>query len=99
MRSRELSGTNQEFQKFAKDMETAVEAMGPAAEKLRGLQWKDALAPEQKALQYLLRAESTFRQIQVAFGAARRRRRWRRRGRPRSRQPVRPGTGHREEPV
>src|SRR6266478_4622475 len=68
MRSRELSGTNQEFQKFAKDMETAVEAMGPAAEKLRGLQWKDALPPEQKALQYLERAESTFRQIQVAFG-------------------------------
>jgi hypothetical protein len=68
MKSRELSGTNQEFQKFAKDMETAVEAMGPAADNLRGLKWRDALAPEQKALQYLLRAESTFRQIQVAFG-------------------------------
>ena len=68
MKSRELSGTNQEFQKFAKDMETAVAAMGPASDNLRGLKWRDALPPEQKALQYLLRAESTFRQIKVAFG-------------------------------
>ena len=31
--------------------------------------WKDALEPEQKALQHLLRAEATFRDIQVAFGS------------------------------
>jgi hypothetical protein len=68
MKSRELAGTNAEFQQFAKDMDTAVEAMGPATEKLHGQQWRDALAPEQKALQYLLRAEAVFRQIQVAFG-------------------------------
>ena len=53
---------------------------------------------EQKALQHLLRAEATFRQIEVAFGARRRRRR-RRRRRPRSREPVRPRARHREEPV
>jgi hypothetical protein len=68
MKSRELSGTNSEFQQFAKDMETAVEAMGPAAGKLHSQQWRDALGPEQKALQYLLRAEAVFRKIQVAFG-------------------------------
>src|SRR5262249_41014394 len=51
-----------------KAMETAVEAMGPAADKLKALEWKDALPSEQKALQYLLRAESVFKQIQVAFG-------------------------------
>ncbi len=49
-------------------MEQAVAAMGPAADKLKGAKWQDALAPEQKALQYLLRAEATFRDIQVAFG-------------------------------
>jgi len=32
------------------------------------MQWKDAVPLEQKALQALLRAEATFRQIQVAFG-------------------------------
>ena len=68
MKSRELSGTNQEFQQFARNMETAVEAMGPATDKLHAQQWRDALAPEQKALQYLLRAEAIFREIKVAFG-------------------------------
>src|SRR6202035_1842170 len=38
------------------------------SEKLKTLAWKEALTPEQKALQFLLRAEATFRQIQVAFG-------------------------------
>jgi hypothetical protein len=32
------------------------------------MQWKDAIPLEQKALQALLRAEATFRKIQVAFG-------------------------------
>lgn len=68
MRRRELAGANQEFQSFSENMEKAAEAMGPAAEKLRAMQWRDALAPEQKALQHLLRAEALFRQIQVAFG-------------------------------
>jgi len=68
MKARDLAGTNAEFQSFVKSMETAVEAMGPASDKLKASAWKDALAPEQKALQYLLRAESVFRQIQVAFG-------------------------------
>jgi len=69
MRSRELSRENQEFQQFSKSMEAAAEAMGEAVEQLRGIRWKDALPPEQRALQHLLRAEATFRQIQVAFGA------------------------------
>ncbi|MDQ2899286.1 MAG: hypothetical protein M3Y07_05725, partial [Acidobacteriota bacterium] len=68
MKKRELAGSNPAFQAFVKDMEEAVAQMGPASEKLKGLKWQDAMQPEQKALQYLLRAESTFRQIQVAFG-------------------------------
>ena len=68
MKSRDLAGTNQEFQKFVKAMEAAVAEMGPASDKLKSLQWKDARPLEEKALQHLLRAEAVFRQIQVAFG-------------------------------
>src|SRR5579872_3582665 len=67
-RSRELAGANQEFQSFVKDMEAAAAEMQPASDKLKTQSWKDALEPEQKALQHLLRAEATFRDIQVAFG-------------------------------
>lgn len=68
MRSRELSLANQEFQTFSQEMEQAAQAMGAASEKLGAVRWQDALQPEQKALQHLLRAEATFRRIQVAFG-------------------------------
>ncbi len=69
MKARQLAGAGQEFQSFTADMEKAVAAMGPAADKLRGAQWQGALAPEEKALQYLLRAEATMRDIRVAFGS------------------------------
>jgi hypothetical protein len=68
MKSRELAQRNAEFQSFAKDMEMAAQAMNEAVDKLKVKGWKDAIQPEQKALQYLLRAEATRRQIQVAFG-------------------------------
>ncbi|HEY6845801.1 MAG TPA: hypothetical protein VI320_06270 [Terracidiphilus sp.] len=68
MQSRDISGANEEFTDFDQDMRAAAAVMAPSAEKLKGLQWKDAIPLEQKALQALLRAEATFRQIQVAFG-------------------------------
>lgn len=68
MQSRDISQANEEFTDFDKDMQIAATAMAPAAEKLKGTQWKDALGLEQKALQALLRAEATFRKIEVAFG-------------------------------
>jgi hypothetical protein len=68
MQSRDLSAANEEFTGFEKDMQMAAEAMAPSADKLKGMQWKDAIPLEQKALQALLRAEATFRQIQIAFG-------------------------------
>jgi hypothetical protein len=70
MQSRELSHENEEFNSFVKDMNAAAEAMGPAAEKLQQQKWREAMPSEQKALQNLLRAEATFRQIQVAFGSS-----------------------------
>ena len=70
MQSRDISEANKEFNDFDKDMQDAAAAMAPTADKLKGMQWKDAIPLEQKALQALLRAEATFRQIQVAFGQA-----------------------------
>src|SRR5216684_2752548 len=68
MQSRELSQENEEFNGFVKDMNAAADAMSPASEKLQQQKWQEALPDEQKALQHLLRAEATFRQIEVAFG-------------------------------
>jgi len=68
MKARQLSGSSEEFKTFTADMDEAVKAMGPAADKLRGGAWQSALAPEQKALQHLLRAEAAMRDIKVAFG-------------------------------
>jgi hypothetical protein len=66
--SRDLSAATEEFSSFDKDMQDAATAMAPSADKLKATQWKDAIPLEQKALQALLRAEATFRKIQVAFG-------------------------------
>ncbi len=68
MQTRDLSQANEEFNSFDKDMEQAAAGMQPAADKLKAMQWQDAMPIEQKVLQALLRAEATFRQIQVAFG-------------------------------
>ena len=68
MQSRDISEANQEFTDFDKDMQDAAAAMAPSAEKLKDMKWKDAIPLEQKALQALLRAEATFRKIEVAFG-------------------------------
>ncbi len=68
MESRDLSSANEEFTGFEKDMQTAAAAMVPSADKLKQQAWSDAIPNEQKALQALLRAEATFRKIQVAFG-------------------------------
>lgn len=68
MQSRELSGTNEEFKLFTLHMQSAAKSMDEAADQLKSLKWREALQPEQKALQHLLRAESIFREIQVAFG-------------------------------
>jgi hypothetical protein len=68
LEARELTDEVQAIGDFQKDMVAASEAMAPAAQALQQEKWKDAIPHEQKALQYLLRAEATFRQIQVAFG-------------------------------
>jgi hypothetical protein len=69
LQARELTDEVQAISDFQKDMVAASDAMAPAAQQLQQEKWKDAIHNEQKALQSLLRAEATFRQIQVAFGA------------------------------
>ncbi len=68
LQARELTDAVQAISDFQKDMTSASQAMAPAAQQLQQQKWKDAIPNEQKALQFLLRAEATFRQIQVAFG-------------------------------
>ena len=69
LEARELTDEVKAIGDFEKDMLAASQAMEPAAQQLQQQKWKDAIPNEQKALQSLLRAEATFRQIQVAFGA------------------------------
>jgi hypothetical protein len=69
LEARELTDQVQAISAFEKDMLAAAQAMAPAAQQLQEQKWKDSIPNEQKALQFLLRAEATFRQIQVAFGA------------------------------
>ncbi len=66
---RDIQTANEQFGSFQREMGAAAEAMGPAAQQLADQKWSAAVAEEQKALQHLLRAEATFRQIEVAFGA------------------------------
>ncbi len=70
LQMRGLDNGNDAFAAFQTNMNAAANAMTPASDTLRSQKWKDALPHEQQALQYLLRAEATFRQIQVAFGSA-----------------------------
>jgi len=67
-RARQLAGTNEQFEKFVENLEKAAEFMAPASERLKDQEFQEALGPEQKALQHLLRAEALFRDIQVSFG-------------------------------
>ncbi len=66
---RDLSAGNEAIGSFQQEMNAAAEAMSPAVQSLGGQKWKDAIPAEQKALQHLLRAQATFRQIEVAFGS------------------------------
>ena len=99
LQARELTDEVQAISDFQKDMIAASEAMAPAAQQLQQEKWKDAIPNEQKALQYLLRAEATFRQIQVAFGRSRVAEAVGAAGGARSGGAVRSGARYREESV
>lgn len=66
-RARQLTGVDERIQTFVEALESAAESMDPASERLAEVELDNAVAPEQEALQHLLRAESVFTDIQVAF--------------------------------
>jgi len=68
MASREMGGAGASFANFSKLMTQASGQMTEAVNQLKPGKWHDAMQTEQKALQSLLRAESLFRDIQIAFG-------------------------------
>ncbi len=66
---RDLAADNEAIGSFEQEMSAAAEAMSPAVASLGSQSWHAALPAEQKALQHLLRAQATFRQIEVAYGS------------------------------
>ena len=66
---RDLTAASDAIGTFQQEMNAAADAMQPAAQRLDAGKWNDALPSEQKALEHLLRAEATFRQIEVAYGS------------------------------
>src|SRR5881394_364595 len=63
----ELEG-QKEMAEMANDLKQAADEMKGAPPPLRQQSGRDALPPEQRALQKLLAADAIFRQVQVAFG-------------------------------
>jgi hypothetical protein len=68
MTNRGIAQMDSDFGKIAGSLRQAAQEMVPAEEKLVEKNPEDALPPEQRALQHLQRAESTFNEVQVAFG-------------------------------
>ena len=66
-RARQLTGVDERIQIFVQNLEQAADAMKPASDNLGEVKLKEAVPSEQAALQHLLRAESAFTDIQVAF--------------------------------
>ncbi|HUL82045.1 MAG TPA: hypothetical protein VL131_07880, partial [Gammaproteobacteria bacterium] len=66
-RARQLTGVDERIQIFVKNLEQAADVMKPASDNLGEVKLKEAVPSEQEALQHLLRAESAFTDIQVAF--------------------------------
>ena len=67
-RARQITNADPKFAQFTEFLEQAASYMEPAAEELNGFRLDEAVEPEQKALQYLLRAENLFTDIQVSMG-------------------------------
>src|SRR5262249_49548102 len=65
---RGLTGQDKNFKALSENMKQAIEQMGPAADQLKNEKAEEALPFEQKALQFLMRAEALYTEIQVTQG-------------------------------
>lgn len=68
MQTRGVVGMDSLFEQIAKLLPEAAREMGAAEAQLQQQKPDDALSPEQKALQQLLRAEALYREVQVQMG-------------------------------
>ena len=68
MAVRGIADSDPEFRRTADSLEAATTEMATARDILGQAKAKEALPPEQKALQHLQRAEAAFRDVQVSFG-------------------------------
>ena len=66
-RARQITDADPKFAQFAEYMEQAAGFMEPAAAALHGFELEQAVGPEQQALQFLLRAENLFTDIQISM--------------------------------
>jgi hypothetical protein len=60
--------SDEEIDKFTAELKEAATYMEPAAEKLEERALRDAIEPEQRALQHLLAAEATMTDVDVSMG-------------------------------
>ena len=67
MTNRGITGMEGEFVTISESLQKAIEAMGPAEEKLTSKDANGAMPYEQRALQHLQRADAFFREVQVSF--------------------------------
>ena len=67
MTNRGITEMDGEFSTISDSLDKAIEAMGPAEEKLAAKDPDGAMPPEQVALQHLQRADAVFRDVQVSF--------------------------------
>ena len=67
-RARQLTNADPKVAQFVEDLEQAASFMEPVATALQEFRLDDAVSPAQQALQYLLRAENLFTDIQVSRG-------------------------------
>jgi hypothetical protein len=68
--ARGLDTADSQNRRFIENLEEALVAMEPAVTHLDAVELEDSIPAQQKALQFLLRAESVFRDIQVSMNNA-----------------------------
>ena len=73
---RALTGLDQDIRKFSENLVQAVQSMVPAHESLSQRDPDEAVPHQQKALQSLMRAETFYKEVQVARGGAQGRTTW-----------------------
>ena len=73
---RALTGMDPDIQKFSENLVQAVQSMVPSHESLSEHDPDEAVPHQQRALQYLMRAETFYKEVQVTRGGAQGRTTW-----------------------